>query len=560
MHKAYLLSIIALCILAACVPALEAWPVVAGGEDITEHASWQCDRWNRVEDGAVTIGAGDEVRSFVNTYGPRLVTDGDFSVAATISTANDSLAAFSLIGRLGVRDWWDETRRLDIGLKEGHIIVNYYDGNGFLPRVSQTFAADGLTGEVQIELRRVDQEFIVLANGKEVGRLEAVDAFPDGFAYFGAYVRPQNSITLHTLTVSAPPDTTTVKVDTSGGSAYTPTDPPLRDLADARNLYIGGAVEPDHIRCDPAYAEVLGREFNALVTENAFKLWAIHPEPDRFDFSGADTIVQYAEAHDMMVRGHTLVWHQSVPDWVNNATMTQAEWEAMLQNHITTIVSRYKGRVDVWDVVNEAIEGGGVHNLRQTVWSDGVGPDYIDKAFTWAHAADPEALLFYNDYSAEDMGAKSNQVYALVKGMLERGVPIHGVGLQMHVNIGNAPKPEDVLRNIQRLGELGLQVHITELDIRLPASASDSLYNTQANLYRELLDVCLAAENCTAFVMWGFTDRYSWIPAFFPGFDHALIFDKAYRPKPAYFALREALAAPQSLGPENFGADCNCTP
>jgi len=195
-------------------------------------------------------------------------------------------------------------------------------------------------------------------------------------------------------------------------------------------------------------------------------------------------------------------------------------------------------------VLNEAISDSPNEVLRRTNWSDGLGPDFVDKVFIWAHEADPDALLFYNDYGAEDMGRKSQRVYELVEGMLERGVPIHGVGLQMHLTTRYAPKPNDVRRNIERLGELGLEVHITELDIRLPVDASDALFETQARMYREYLEVCLAVENCTAFVLWGFTDRYSWIPSFQPGFDHALIFDKLYRPKPACFALRDALAVP----------------
>jgi endo-1,4-beta-xylanase len=230
----------------------------------------------------------------------------------------------------------------------------------------------------------------------------------------------------------------------------------------------------------------------------------------------------------------------------------------VLQDHITTVVSRYKGRVAYWDVVNEGVSENGV-GLRKTVWSDGIGPDYIDKAFIWAHVADPDALLFYNDYAAEGLGGKSDEVYNLVKGMVERGIPIHGVGLQMHFVAGASPAPEDIARNIQRLGELGLQVHITELDVRLPVEASKDDLDQQANLYQQLLEVCTKAQNCTAFVMWGFTDRYSWVPNSFSGYDHALIFDKEYRSKPAYFSLRKVLEMPQSLGPEDFGASCDCS-
>ncbi len=555
----YVVLCLVLC-LAACTA--DTWKPVAGGENLTADPSWACTGWIGVTDGVLDIGAGNEFRAYVNTFGPRVQAAGDFGVRATISADAQNLAAFSLVGKVGVENWWNEVNKLDVGLEEGHVVVNFYDGKGFMPRISQTFSAEGLTGQVQLELRRVGKELIVYANNKEVGRLADPDIMPDGRAYFGASVRPNNTLHIHQLSVIAPRDSTGVTVLTELDSDYTPTDPPLRDLADARHIYIGGAVEPHYIRCDPVYGEVLGREFNILVTENAFKFWSIHPAADRYTFEGADAIVQFAEANNMKVRGHTLLWHQSMPDWIQNADFTPAQWEQVIHDHIATVVGRYKGRVAYWDVLNEAIndEAAVTGTLRKTVWSDGLGADFIDKAFIWAHEADPDALLFYNDYGAEDMGGKSDQVYALVKGLVERGVPIHGVGLQMHLTVGGAPKPEDVQRNMQRLGELGLQVHITELDIRLPVNASASLFETQARMYREYLEVCLAAKNCTAFVLWGFTDRYSWIPNSQPGFDHALIFDKMYRPKPAYFALREALTIPKSLGPEDFGATCDCEP
>lgn len=331
-------------------------------------------------------------------------------------------------------------------------------------------------------------------------------------------------------------------LDFPNGSAYTPTDPSLRALAAARTFHIGGAVDPAYLYCDNAYAAIVSREFNILTTENALKFWPVHPAPERYDFSGADAVVAFAAARGIAIRGHALVWHEATPPWIAEATFTPEQWEATLRDHITAVVGRYRGRVAYWDVVNEAVGDGG--GLRESVWLAGVGPDYVDKAFRWAHAADPDAQLFYNDYGAEGLSAKSEEVYALVRGMLERGVPIHGVGFQMHITLEDAPRSEDVLRNLHRLGELGLDVHITELDVRLPSAASVSDLTRQAALYRDLLAVCLSADNCTAFVLWGVTDRYSWIPGFFPGYDHALIFDRDYRAKPAYFALREALRAP----------------
>jgi endo-1,4-beta-xylanase len=322
--------------------------------------------------------------------------------------------------------------------------------------------------------------------------------------------------------------------------------PPLRDLAEQQGLLIGAAVSAGPLRGEPVYGQVLGREFNLVTTENALKFGPVHPSRDRYDFRDADAIVAFAEAHGMQVRGHTLVWHEQVPAWIESAAgsdaFDEAEWEAVLEDHIKAVVGRYRGRIQIWDVVNEAIGGGGAEPLRRTLWLDGVGADYIDKAFRWAHEADPDALLFYNDYGAEDMGPKSRSVYELVAGMVERGVPIHGVGLQMHVKLGAAPDVAAVLRNMQRLGDLGLQVHVTELDVRVPAGAQAPLLERQATVYADLLGVCLQVDACTAFILWGFTDAHSWIPDFFAGEGDALIFDTGYVPKPAYHALQQVLS------------------
>jgi len=203
------------------------------------------------------------------------------------------------------------------------------------------------------------------------------------------------------------------------------------------------------------------------------------------------------------------------------------------------VVGRYKGRIFAWDVVNEALDEEG--ELRDTIWLRMIGPEYIEMAFRWAHEADPDALLFYNDYACEDMGCKSDAVYALVQELQEKGVPIHGVGLQMHVQLGIEPPLASVERNLERLGALGLQVHITEMDVRVRDTNPDTL-ERQAAIYGQSLQVCLDAESCTAFVVWGFTDRHSWIPSVFEGWGNALIFDDQYTPKPAYEEMRKLLA------------------
>lgn len=315
----------------------------------------------------------------------------------------------------------------------------------------------------------------------------------------------------------------------------------LRTLSAEHGLWIGAAVDGQAIENDPALAGLLARQFNSLTPENALKFGPLRPSPEVFDFAEADAIVAFGRDHAMQVRGHTLVWSNQLPDWLLQGKWSRAELTEILQTHIATVVGRYRGQIAWWDVVNEAVDEQG--NLAETIWSQGLGAEYLALAFTWAHAADPQAKLFYNDFGGEGLGPKSDGIYRLVQGLLADGVPIHGVGLQFHCGLGWLPDPQEVAANLERLAGLGLEVHITEMDVRLrePIRAAD--LRAQAEAYSEILRVCLQAKNCTAFTLWGATDRYSWIPYTYPGWGSALIFDEDYQPKPAYDALIEVLSA-----------------
>jgi endo-1,4-beta-xylanase len=315
---------------------------------------------------------------------------------------------------------------------------------------------------------------------------------------------------------------------------------PLRVSAQQRNFQIGAAVAYESLIDDPLYGEILAREFNMITAENVMKFESIHPVQETYSFEKADTLVAFAEKNTMQVRGHTLVWHNQLPDWLTDQTWTREDLLEILHDHITTVVSHYKGKVAAWDVINEAVTDNGT--MRNSIWYKVIGPEYIDLAFQWAHEADPEALLFYNDYNAEGVGKKSTAVYDLVKDLVARGIPIHGVGLQFHVDIHSYPQPSELELNIERLAELGLVVHITEMDVRFREPADETKLVTQANIYHDITQVCLQEDACQALVLWGFTDKYSWIPYVNKGFGSALPFDDAYEPKPAYAGMVAAFA------------------
>jgi GH35 family endo-1,4-beta-xylanase len=208
-------------------------------------------------------------------------------------------------------------------------------------------------------------------------------------------------------------------------------------------------------------------------------------------------------------------------------------------------MGRFKGKVTEWDVVNEAIIVGNKWGLRASFWREVIGSDYIDSAFVWAHQADPDARLFYNDFRMEEINAKSDTCFSMVKGMLKRNIPIHGVGFQSHILAGtDSGFFTSMDANMQRFAGLGLDISITELDIAIDSPVVISDYATQAAKYKSFLLVCLKNPNCKTFTTWGFTDAYSWIPnrEYISGSkDDALIFDRQYQPKPAYNALLEVL-------------------
>lgn len=314
----------------------------------------------------------------------------------------------------------------------------------------------------------------------------------------------------------------------------------LRQCAGDCGLAAGTAVSTKALRSDPAYRAILAREFNTITCENAMKFARIHPEPGSFTFDDADAIIAFAREHGMAVRGHTLVWHNILPAWFAEGGCTYDAGMERMRGHIQTVVAHYRGTVDTWDVVNEALDDHG--GWRDSPYLRMFGTGYLEAAFHWAHEANPQARLFYNDYGADHMNRKSDAMYAMARSLLHRGVPLHGIGMQMHLRAQDPPPPASVAANIKRFNALGLDVQITEMDVRTNMPCDAHALRQQAQIYRDIASVCINASRCSAFIVWGLTDRYSWIPEVFPGEGAALLFDDDGRPKPAYDAIREVLA------------------
>lgn len=341
---------------------------------------------------------------------------------------------------------------------------------------------------------------------------------------------------------------------------------PTLKQAFENDFLVGAALNPSHYRGENAVeANIVKQQFNSITAENVMKWEVVHPEPGEYDFEEADAFVEFGEENDMFVVGHTLVWHSQTPRWVfEDEEGNPASRELLLgrmRDHIQTVVGRYKGRVAAWDVVNEALNEDG--SLRESPWLRIIGEDYIAKAFEYAHEADPEAELYYNDYSLANAPKREGAV-RIAQNLLDQGVSIHGVGLQGHYNM-TWPTQEELAASIQAFTDLGIDAMITELDVDVlpsrtdgqsadisergelsdelnpyPDALPDSMQQALADRYAALFDVLVDHKDQVSRVtFWGVTDGGSWKNNFpIPGrTNYPLLFGRDGEPKPAFEAV-----------------------
>ncbi len=326
----------------------------------------------------------------------------------------------------------------------------------------------------------------------------------------------------------------------SDGAPAAPSSPPitpsdsLKSAGAGPGKLVGTAVQSG-LLSQAQYNAVASREFNYLTAEYQMKWNVIEPNRGSRDFSAGDAIAGYAASQGMRIKGHTLLWHGATPSWVN--ALTAEEFRSAVDQHIRAVMSHYRGRIHAWDVVNEAIADNGP-SLRDTVFREKLGDRYIADAFRVAREADPSALLFYNDYGGEGTNAKADRIYALVQDLMASGVPIDGVGLQMHISASGRPSDAAIAANMRRLAGLGLIVHISEMDVRISdtGGTDQSRLEAQRAAYHDVVRVCVLEPRCEAITFWGFTDAHTWLTG-----DRPLLFDTAYQPKPAYMGVLDAL-------------------
>lgn len=328
---------------------------------------------------------------------------------------------------------------------------------------------------------------------------------------------------------------------------------PLAEVARVRGIRVGAAIESYHVTPGSPYGDAVRRHFTSVTTENALKLSVLRPTPTTWNWGPADSIVDFADANDLTMRGHTLAWvnessnQNGLPQWMRDLT-DPATFRATMLSTVSEVLGRYRGRVDNWDVVNEPFEY--PFGLLAPSVFDRMGPDYIAELFIAAHAADPDAKLWLNEIFAELFPAKADALVALVASLRSRGVPIHGVGLQTHLTLTPAPpNPGSISGLVTRLRNLGVDVAITELDVPVGPLRNEQ---AQVDIYRQVAAECVAA-GCSEITVWGVGDGDTWLdtpgaragnpllPLFFSLPSTPLLLDADLRPKAAYAAVVEAL-------------------
>src|SRR5579871_1210127 len=328
--------------------------------------------------------------------------------------------------------------------------------------------------------------------------------------------------------------------------------PPLKTLAAKHGISLGNFAILNRLNEKP-YCDILTSQFNFVLADNTpnwyFTDGGVRPSPTTFNFKQLDQVFSFAQRHNMPVQAHHLVWGEEkwLPDWLKNGNYSKAQLLDIIHNHISTVAGRYKGKVAEWSVVNEAFSRSQhIYGLRDW-WADHIGDQsYIDDSFIWARQTDPSAKLLLNDFEDESTGPISNAMYDYIKAAKARGVPIDGIGMQMHIDGTNPPKKADVISNMQRFAAIGVQTYVTEFDVNMNdvQGTQDSKLQKEADIYYDMMRACIESGSCHSFAILGITDKETWYN--YLGLRNAepLPFDRLYKPKPAYYSLRLALTQP----------------
>jgi endo-1,4-beta-xylanase len=498
-------------------------------------------------------GSGGQSNPPVNLLGDRLEAKGDFTLTAHIKR-DHTTANLWFYGQVPLiaDEFRIDRASLRIAISDQRLEVTQFGKGQSEPLAKRQFSIQAQQ-DSRLELTRHNQEFLFKVNGKPVGTMHS-DVFDSNQVWFGAQADTKawqlvnlqaNGINGGQLTVT---DLSQLHLEQAEQNDSTA----LQNLAAQKRpgFLLGAAMALAPMASDVAYKRLaLGGNFGSMTTENALKWQFIHPEPKVYDFHEADALVRLAQKHNLAVHGHTLVFGEANPAWVTSlASHTEEEKQAVsriMREHITAVMNHFKGRIASWDVINEPLMDDFDNfdpqvstGLRQHIWWQALGEDYIDQALRVAHRTDPKAALFINEYGLESDGERWNTFIALLQRLQGRGVPLTGVGFQAHVYERNDQINPKVLRaHIRQLASMNLKVRVSELDVY-----SDDGESVQAKQYADVLGVCITEPNCVSLTTWGISDRYNfWKDDNQIRQGRDFLWDENMKPRPAVQNIKQLL-------------------
>ncbi len=485
-------------------------------------------------------GSGSQANHPINVFGTHLENATDFSISARLEGVNGR-AGLQLYGQLPIiaDEFRVERKSLRLNFDKGTLEISIWDGTRQTPATSKSISLKA-QDTFYLEIRHSADTITILVDGQTITKTDAQDVFQDGNVWLGLDA-DRSLWRLTSLSANGLNDKTFAVIDGSKLRAANSGSNSLQELADQKRpgFTIGAAVALNPAVSDQEYAQIaFGDNFGAITPENAMKWQFLEPRRGLYSFKETDALVTLAERHGMKVQGHALVFGEANPAWLKDVPAEELE-QTMLK-HIADIVGRYKVRVATWDVVNEPFDDEEWSSLRKHIWYQAMGESYISKAFYEARRADPNALLFVNDYGLEEDGERWDAFLSLITKLKHSGVPIDGVGFQAHVyEAGDKIDPAVLRRHIRQLAQIGVKSRISEMDVY-----DDDGTAEQAKQYSNVFNACLSEPNCISWTTWGVSDRYD----FFTDDDgsiqqgHDFLWDENMKPTPALSAIINLLS------------------
>lgn len=482
-------------------------------------------------------GGAEQPNPPVNLSGPHLVYNDDFNIKFVTSGLNKG-DAIRLYGAVPIiyDEWRLEPASVEVRNDGSNYKVSLWDGSGKDPTSIQKFSLKEIPKELRFE--KSGDRLLMMADNKLVFEINAKPLLRSGKIWFGLSAQ-ETEFRLKQLSVSSHPGA--VKVERGLNSS-------AQKSSSYARIKLGAAVSLNPLLTDQKYRDVAQNQFSIWTPENELKAQFIHPSQNNYSFQEADLLVDTAITNNIAIHGHALVFGEANPPWIRSAP--DSEKRSIMIDHINTVVTHYKGKIQEWDVVNEPLSDededyqAGGNGLRQNLWYKAIGPEYIAIALKTAYAANPQAKLYINDFGLEQDGPRWQAMLKLIDSLQSQGVPIDGVGFEAHIHESADRVNAGVLsRHMQELAKRGLSARISEIDVY-----GDDGTAKQAKDYTTVLEACLSRSNCVAYSTWGITDKYGSTTdykSYPPDFGNDLLWDSSIQPKPAYWQISKMLKTGQ---------------